>query len=144
MNRGDVAVMIATALDLSSTANTKYEDLGSAIAPSRAQGLREAGIMTGTTSYRFSPNATVSKQEAAIIIANMYRYLNQDLSKAYNELNSSFTDISNLTLDARQSIAILELFGVVEGSGAFNPTQKLSRGQFAELIYKSLKAIDFL
>lgn len=100
--------------------------------------------MSGSTSSRFNPTALMTKQEAAIIIANMYRYLNQDLSKVYNELTSNYRDIAGLTLEARQSIAILELFGVVDGTGAFNPTQTLSRGEFAKLFYKALSAIDYL
>ena len=140
----DVALMIATALDLSSNAKSKYLDLESDLHVKRAQGLLEAGIMSGATSARFNPNGTITKQEAAIIIANMYRYLNQDLAKAYNTLNSNYGDIANLTLEARQSIAILELFGVVSGTGLFEPTQALTRGEFAELLYKALTAINYL
>lgn len=144
VTRADAATLIAKALDLSSPSKTKYQDLGSLISASRAQGLLEAGIMSGITANRFGTNSNLTKQEAAIIIANIYRYLNQDLSLAYNPLNSNYTDVSNLTFEARQSIAILELFGVVDGKGAFNPNQQLTRGQFAELFYKSLRAIDFL
>ncbi|MFS0876859.1 S-layer homology domain-containing protein [Solibacillus isronensis] len=140
----DAAVMIASALDVSSNNKSKYLDIANTQQLKLFQGLLEAGIMSGATSSRFAPNATVTKQEAAIIIANMYRYLNQDLAKAYNELNFSYSDIANLTLEARQSIAILELFGVVDGEGPFNPEKTLSRGEFAELIYNALIAIDYL
>lgn len=140
----DAAVMIASALDVSSNNKSKYLDIANTQQLKLVQGLLEAGIMSGATSSRFAPNATVTKQEAAIIIANMYRYLNQDLAKAYNELNFSYSDIANLTLEARQSIAILELFGVVDGKGLFNPEKTLSRGEFAELIYNALIAIDYL
>lgn len=140
----DAAVMIASALDVSSNNKSKYLDIANTQQLKLVQGLLEAGIMSGATSSRFAPNATVTKQEAAIIIANMYRYLNQDLAKAYNELNFSYSDITNLTLEARQSIAILELFGIVDGKGSFNPEKTLSRGEFAELIYNALIAIDYL
>ena len=140
----DVALMIATALDISSNQKSKYQDLESEAHTKRAQGLLEAGIMSGATSANFNANGTVTKQEAAIIIANMYRYLNQDLAKAYNNLTSNYRDVAGLTLEARQSIAILELFGVVSGTGAFEPTQPLTRGEFAELIYKALTAVDYL
>lgn len=140
----DAAVMIASALDVSSNNKSKYLDIANTQQLKLVQGLLEAGIMSGATSSRFAPNATVTKQEAAIIIANMYRYLNQNLAKAYNELNFSYSDIANLTLEARQSIAILELFGVVDGEGSFNPEKTLSRGEFAELIYNALIAIDYL
>ena len=144
VSRADVATMITSALDLSSSTKPPYKDLGSALSASRAQGLLEAGIMSGITSSSFSPNATVTKQEAAIILSNMYRYLNQDLALAYNELKSNYRDASNLTYEARQSIAILELFGVINGTGTFNPNEKLTRGQFAELFYKALKSINYL
>ena len=144
INKLDIMTMIASALDLSSNSKSKYMDLENTQHLKHAQGLLEAGIISGATSSRFNPTAAVTKQEAAIIIANMYRYLNQDLSKVYNELTSNYRDIANLTLEARQSIAILELFGVVDGTGAFNPTQTLSRGEFAELFYKALSVIDYL
>jgi N-acetylmuramoyl-L-alanine amidase len=144
VSRADIATMITSALDLSSSSKSSFADLGNALSASRAQGLLEAGIMSGLTSSSYSPTATVTKQEAAIILSNMYRYLNQDLSLAYNELKSNYRDISNLTYEARQSIAILELFGVVNGTGTFNPNENLTRGQFAELFHKALKAIDYL
>lgn len=144
VTRADVATLIAKALDLSSTSKTKYQDLGKLLTSSRAQGLLEAGIMSGVTSTRFGTNTTVTKKEAAIIIANMYRYLNQDLSLAYNILKTNYTDVESLSYEARQSIAILELFGVVNGYGSFNPNNTITRGEFAELLYKSLKAINFL
>lgn len=140
----DAAVMIASALDVSSNTKSKYLDIANTQQLKLVQGLLEAGIMSGATSSRFAPNASLTKQEAAIIIANMYRYLNQDLAKAYNELNFSYPDVTNLTLEARQSIAILELFGVVDGAGPFNPEKTLSRGEFAELFYNALIAIDYL
>lgn len=144
VTREDVATLIAKALDLSSTSKTKYQDISTSLTASRAQGLLEAGIMSGATSTRFDGDSNVTNQEAAIIIANMYRYLNQDLSMAYNELKPSFTDVSRLSFEASQSIAILELFGVVDGNGNFYPNNTLTRAEFAELLYKSLKAIDFL
>ena len=144
VSRADVATLIGDALDLSSTSKTKYKDLGTSLSSSRAQGLLDSGIMSGETSTNFGVHSNVTKQQAAIIIANMYRYLNQDLSMAYNDLQTNYTDVSALTYEARQSIAILELFGVADGYGKFNPNATLTRGEFAELLYKSLKAIDFL
>lgn len=140
----DAAVMIASALDVSSNTKSKYLDIADSRQLKIVQGLLETGILSGATSSRFAPNTSLTKQEAAIIIANMYRYLNQDLAKAYNELNSSYSDVANLTLEGRQSIAILELFGVVEREGTFNPEKILSRGEFAELLYDALLAIDYL
>ncbi|MGE7024494.1 S-layer homology domain-containing protein [Solibacillus cecembensis] len=146
VTRADVATLLAKALDVSSTKATKYNDLKSTVSSSYVQGLLEAGVMSGVTAQQFSPHSAVSRQEAAIIIANMYRYLNQDLSLAYNELKTNFRDVSHLTYEARQSIAILELFDVVDGtaSSQFNPEQKLTRAQFAEMLYKALNAIEYL
>ncbi|ATP42333.1 hypothetical protein CSE16_01235 [Solibacillus sp. R5-41] len=146
VTRADVATLLAKAIDISSTQSTKYKDLGNTVSTSQAQGLLEAGIMSGVTTQQFDPNIAITRQEAAIIIANMYRHLNQDLSLAYNELKTKFVDISDLSYEARQSIAILELFGVVDGtaSNQFNPQQQLTRAQFAEMLYSALTAIGYL
>ncbi|MCH7320257.1 S-layer homology domain-containing protein [Solibacillus sp. MA9] len=140
----EVASMMATALDLSSSNQSSYQDVTNEQDLSHVQGLLEAGIMSGFTSSYFNGEGTVTKQEAAIMISNMYRYLNRDVSRAYSGFQTSFKDVSYLSLEARQSIAILELFGVVKATDSFEPTKQLTRGEFAELFYNALTAIDYL
>ncbi|WP_274308835.1 S-layer homology domain-containing protein [Solibacillus daqui] len=140
----EVASMMAIALDLSSSNHSSYQDVTNEQDLSHVQGLLEAGIMSGFTSSYFNGEGTVTKQEAAIMIANMYRYLNRDVSRVYSGFQSSFKDISYLSLEARQSIAILELFGVVKATDSFEPTKQLTRGEFAELFYNALTAIEYL
>lgn len=140
----EAASMMATALGLSSASKSSYQDVKNERDLQQVQGLLEAGIMSGFTSSYFNGEGAVTKQEAAIMIANMYRYLNRDVSRAYSGFSSSFKDITYLSLEARQSIAILELFGVVNAADSFGPTKELTRGEFAELFYNALKAIDYL
>lgn len=140
----EAASMMATALGLSSASQSSYQDVKNERDLQQVQGLLEAGIMSGFTSSYFNGEGAVTKQEAAIMIANMYRYLNRDVSRAYSGFPSSFKDIMYLSLEARQSIAILELFGVVNAADSFGPTKELTRGEFAELFYNALKAIDYL
>ncbi|MEK4698197.1 S-layer homology domain-containing protein [Solibacillus sp. FSL R7-0668] len=140
----EAASMMATALGLSSASKSSYQDVKNERDLQQVQGLLEAGIMSGFTSSYFNGEGAVTKQEAAIMIANMYRYLNRDVSRAYSGFPSSFKDITYLSLEARQSIAILELFGVVNAADSFGPTKELTRGEFAELFYNALKAIDYL
>lgn len=141
----EVASMMATALGLSSASQSSYQDVTNERDLQQVQGLLEAGIVSGFTSSYFNGEGAVTKQEAAIMIANMYRYLNRDVSRAYSSgFQSSFKDVTYLSLEARQSIAILELFGVVNGADSFGPTKELTRGEFAELFYNALKAIDYL
>lgn len=146
VTRADAATLFAKALDVSSKKATDYQDLGKAVAKNEVQGLLEAGIMSGITTRQFSPNVEMNRQDVAVMIANMYRYLNSDLSFAYNELQSSFKDVAALSYETRQSIAILEHFGIAQGgpSAEFKPEQKLTRAEFAEMLYKALDAINYL
>jgi hypothetical protein len=142
VTRGDIATLLVKALDLRSGKASSYYDLSNVMTTYQAQGLLEAGIMSGTTSYYFNTYSSVNRTEAATIIANMYRHLNMDISKAYSGINTKFVDISSLSYEARQNIAILEQYKLVDSSKSsyFNPYQTLTRGQFAELLYNALVA----
>lgn len=146
LTRADAANLLVKALDIKSAKVSQYVDLGSTITTYQAQGLLESGIMSGLTNYYYNPNTTITRVEAAAIIANIYRYVNQDLTAAYSEKTTNFTDISGLSADARQNVLILEHFKVINTSKTrlFNPYQVITRGEFAEFLYDALRVIDFL
>lgn len=142
--RKDIAIMIARAVDVTTTKETKYQDIQNLIGGSTIQALLETSIMKGKTATQFSPYANVTRQEGAIILANMLRYLNDEVTKSHNEQTSNYTDVKALTHEAKQSIAILEIAGVLDGEGEFDPTAQLTRAEFAEMLYKTMQNAKLL
>lgn len=143
VKRKDVAVMITQALKLTTTATTKYTDVRTS-ASTESQAVLEAGIMRGITATQFKPFNELTREEAAIIIANVLRQQKLPIAITSNPQTTSYKDAKTMTYEGQQSVAVLELAGILNGTGNFNPNAKLKRSEFAELLYNALKKIDSL
>lgn len=143
--RKDVAAMIATALNLTTTATTKYTDVPNTANATAAQAVLEAGIMRGVTASSFRPNQELSREQAAVIVANVLRQQKVPVAQMTNPQTTSYSDAKDIkTYEGQQSIALLEIAGIVSGEGKFQPNAKMTRGEFAEWLYKALKKANAL
>lgn len=142
--RKDIATMVATALNLTTTKTTQYKDVPNTANATAAQAVLEAGIMRGTTTTAFRPNIELSREQAAIIIANILRQQNVPMAQMTNPQATSYQDAKSMTYEGQQSVALLELAGILNGTGKFQPNGKMTRGEFAEWLYKALKLANAL
>ncbi|MER1986438.1 MAG: S-layer homology domain-containing protein [Solibacillus sp.] len=142
--RKDIATMITTALNLTTTSTTKYTDVPNAANATAAQAVLEAGIMRGASQTAFRPNIELSREQAAIIIANVLRQQKVPVATMTNPQTTSYQDAKDMSYEGQQSIALLELSGIVSGTGKFQPNGKMTRGEFAEWLYKALKKANAL
>ena len=111
ITRGDFAIMIARAANLTSTSTTKFTDVSNTTNANLIQAVSEAGIMKGSTTTRFNINGTITREEAAVALTRLFRHLKMDVALMHNEQQSSFKDIANLTYESKNSIALMELLG---------------------------------
>lgn len=142
--RKDIAVMVATALNLTTTSTTKYTDVSNAAQKEAAQAVLEAGVMRGATATTFKPYNELSREQAAIIVANVLRYKKVPVATTKNPQTTSYNDANVMSYEGQQSVAVLELAGILNGTGNFQPNGKMTRGEFAEWLYKALKMADAL
>ena len=97
------------------------------------------GIALGTGGGKFSPEATVTREQAFAFVS---RYLSRDgitYDFDYNDLNA-FSDRSKIASYAMKPAATLVGLGIVSGSGGkIDPKSALTRGQMAKILSAALE-----
>jgi len=96
------------------------------------QSLYNKSLIKGYENGTFKPEASITRAEAATIIA---RALNLSTTK-----NSSFKDVSKSHY-AYSAIAAVEQAGIIKGqaAGKFNPNGQLSRAEMAAILTRAYK-----
>ena len=92
------------------------------------------GYISGTSKTTFSPDSSITREEAAIILTR-----NLMLQPDTGE-NTSFTDSRELSEWSRGYIATAARYGLVNGypDGSFRPKNPITRGEAAILVVKAV------
>ena len=92
------------------------------------------GYISGTSKTTFSPDSSITREEAAIILTR-----NLMLQPDTGE-NTSFTDSRELSEWSRGYIATAARYGLVNGypDGSFRPKNQITRGEAAILVVKAV------
>ena len=100
-------------------------------------GLRDAGIMDGTTSTTFSPMAGMSR---AMLVVVLYRLAGEEVS-----YTASFNDVPETSYYAK-AVAWAANQGIVNGSGMgnFHPKNAVTREQTVTILMRYLEQTDFV
>lgn len=99
----------------------------------------KSGIVSGNGEGIFAPNASVTREEMAVMASRVYKQIKDSVSdKPGSDL---FTDESSCAEWAVSSVRILQNAGIVKGdlNGRFNPKNELTRAEAAQIIYNILK-----
>lgn len=110
-----------------------------------------AGIIRGQASNRFNPGGSITRQDAAIMIARAANMkLGTDTTKSLASLQKSFTDANSIDFYARTAVEGIVKAGYMEGiantvaTGAkqtyrFDPTELMTRAQASVIAYRVMK-----
>jgi hypothetical protein len=133
VNRGQIASMLARALDLKATSSAGFTDVEGTHADS-IDALAEAGITRGCTETRFCPANPTTREQMATL-----------LDGAFDTTATSsrwFEDTSGLHADAVDRLAAS---GITAGCASspvnYCPRQSVSRGQVAIFLARALKLV---
>ncbi len=102
------------------------------------------GITGGSVSDAFSPDKPVTRQDAALILAQAVAAAGKTLPDA--GAAPVFTDSQSISEYAREAAALLAKNGVILGhdTGAFALQETCTRAQAATMLYRLLKALGTL
>jgi len=100
------------------------------------------GLVNGYDDNTFRPNANVSRQELAVLLARFLKTSLINLPELDNP--SAFTDAKKIPKWAREGAEVMRLTGIVGGdeNGNFNPTQSATRAEIAVMLTRYLTALD--
>ncbi|MGG6433286.1 S-layer homology domain-containing protein [Anoxybacillus sp. D401a] len=93
--------------------------------------VQAAGIMTGDEKGNFNPNANITREQMAKVVAEAFK-----LTKPANH-TTKVTDLDKAGAWAREYIQVLEANGVTKNT-EFMPKQNVTRGQFASFVVRAM------
>lgn len=145
ITRGQFAAMVARALDLElPTEPLSFEDIQGKWYEGYVNALTKAGIIKGKSETQFDPGATLTRQQAAVMMTRMLEYLNVKTDGFASD--KQFGDFDKLSEEAKDSVNTLATLQIMSGkeNGQFDPSAPLTRSQMAKILYLSLEKGDML
>ncbi|MGG1552535.1 S-layer homology domain-containing protein [Paenibacillus ferrarius] len=111
-----------------------------------------AGIIRGQASNRFNPSGSITRQDAAVMIARAAEMkMSTDLAKSLTSLQKTFTDADNIESYSRPAVEAVVKAGLIEGienalvtgqkkaTVRFDPTELMTRAQASIIGYRVMK-----
>lgn len=137
ITRGEFAAMISRALGLQSSGKGSFDDTAGKWYEGEVQALFEAGITEGTSATTFNPDAQISREQAAVLMARVLAYVKYQTDKVAKDNYSDAADIHSYFLD---DIKLLQALDIMTGKsdGTFDPEGKLTRAQMAKILKRTL------
>ncbi|WP_238186865.1 glycosyl hydrolase family 18 protein [Paenibacillus sp. L3-i20] len=104
---------------------------------------KELGIVTGKTANTFNPEGTITRQDIAVILANVLK-LNKGLKDANDNILNTFRDKDSIALYAKPAVALLVHEKIMQGVSAtkFDPKSNISRAQAVVAIVRFLDNLE--
>ncbi|SFS68601.1 S-layer homology domain-containing protein [Paenibacillus sp. BC26] len=149
MTRAEFAAVMTKGLGLKPKATNAFKDITPASWYSGAVGTAYAyGIVKGTSTAAFSPNRTISKQEAAVMIANAAKLCGMNTALGTLETRDMLAQFGDYTKTAEWARAALA-FNYRENilsQDVWNiePTAAVKRAEIADMLYRMLIAAKLL
>ncbi|WP_177245838.1 M4 family metallopeptidase [Paenibacillus sp. BC26] len=109
----------------------------------------KAGIVKGNNDATFQPQATITREQMAVMVANALHFVGKDKQLSQEkqaEILSSFDDGVTVAVYAQTAVAELVDAGIVNGITAelYAPDVIVNRAQAAVILKRLLQYMDFL
>lgn len=131
-----ISFSVNTTFDLSSFEDVKQDDWYY----DYVNALYMAGIVNGTSDTAFSPNRSLSREEAVVMMIRLFEKATSDIAPMGE---FAFTDKDNISPWAVSSASKAVLLQLIHGNpdGSFAPKRNLTRGEAAALILRLSEAL---
>ena len=135
--------MISRALGLQASDENTFSDTTGKWYEREVQALFEAGITNGKSANTFDPEANITRQEAAALMARVLAYVG---FQTESSKESHFNDISAINGEFKQYIDLLNNLNIMTGNGdgIFDPFNNLTRAQMAKILKRTLNVADLM
>ena len=149
MTRAQFATITVKALGLTARANNNFTDVKSSDWFAPYVGTANSyGIVNGVGDNKFNPTGTITRQEAATMVARAAKLcgMNTDYSTAAaRDVLAQFGDYTKCADWARSSLAFCYDQGILDSSTLnIQPTQEIRRCEIAQMLYNMLEKANLL
>lgn len=147
LTRGEFSAMLSRTIqvdeaEIAKIDFNKFSDLKGHWAADDVKVLYLLGIVGGTSDKTFSPNAVITREQAAAMLARYFDALglNPNVGTTIN-----FKDANKVSAYAKEGVGLLTNMGVVSGKpgNVFDPKGALNRGQMAKILYGVISYTDY-
>ncbi|AUS95208.1 hypothetical protein CDQ84_10720 [Clostridium thermosuccinogenes] len=141
VTRAQFAAMIARALNLvDDAAESSFTDVDeSYLFYKEISAAYNAGIVKGTPDGSFLPNAYITRQDAAVMIANALVYIKgKSFPEDADAYIGKYVDQARISKYARDAAALCSKYSIIIGSdkGEYDPKGHTTRAAAALMIYR--------
>ena len=141
MTRAEFCTITVKALGLEPKANSTFSDVKSSDWFAGYVGTAsDKGIVNGVGGGKFNPNGTITRQEAATMVARAAKALklNTAVSDA-DEVMALFSDGSKVESWSKEAMAYCATSGIASWNGSLQPSKAILRCEIAQMVYNMLK-----
>lgn len=140
MTRAEYCTIVVKALGLTPKANSAFSDVASTDWFAGFVGTAsDKSIVNGVGEGKFNPQGTITRQEAATMVARAAKNLGLNTSvDDPDELLALFSDGSSVQDWAKDAVAYCYESGILSDTGSVQPTKAILRCEIAQMIYNML------
>lgn len=152
ITRGEFAALLARGLGIEpiEAGDGTFPDVNSTMAVNRNGEIYaavDAGIISGYTDGTFRPSATITREQAAIMISKAMQYVGDHKITFDGDKNiSAFTDYTKIGAAAQPHVERVYEAGYINGflDQSYRPKTATNRGQMTIILYKFLNSVQFI
>lgn len=149
MTRAEFAAIVVRALGLTPKATATFTDVTADAWYAGYVGTAYSyGIITGVGNNQFAPNGTITRQEAAVMVARAAKLCGMDTElESYEILNAlaQFTDYVTVAQWAQESVAFCYSEDILnQGDLNVEPARAILRCEIAQMLYNMLDSAKLL
>jgi len=106
------------------------------------------GIVNGISESKFHPNGTITREEAACMVARAAKLCGHDTELNTDDVRnilSAFSDNAKTSVWAKGSLAFCYSKGILDGNAQkIDPKEHVTREEIASMLYNVLNISDLL
>lgn len=149
MTRAEFAAIVVRALGLTPEESGQFSDVPAGVWYAGYVGTAAAyGIVTGTGDGAFSPEGTITRQEAAVMVARAAALCGMDTqmeTAAVRNMLAQFPDYMSAAEWARQALAFCCRDGILDQAELnIRPTDTVTRAEVAQMLFQLLSRAELL
>lgn len=146
ITRAEWAALLVRALGLSDAKDkAPFSDVNGQWFAAAVNTAYKAKLIEGYDDGTFRPNQTVTREELAAMVMRAVSYVGAKPNDKQGQ-GVSFTDGADISTWATEAVKQAVQAGIIEGDsqGQFRPAQSASRAEAATMLYRLLKAVQFM
>jgi len=141
VTRAEFTAMLVRTLRLEASSTATFADVAASSWYYEAVGAAvQAGLVNGKTTDRFDPNASITREEMAVMLMRAYE---QTSGKTTTAIQTPFEDMDQVSQWAQHSVAAAYEAGFISGKTvvSFNPSGNGTRAESAKILLLLYQAV---